>query len=87
MLVRRRDHALPGKGQQSCEQDKPSSPTGIEMTADNRRGAKSDAAHYRALFLNRPTIKQSCAFGFDIRVPAMAPPFVICCNVSRINPV
>lgn len=87
MLVRRRNHALPGKGQQSCEQDKPSSPAGIEVAADNRRGVKPDAAHYRALFLNRPTIKQSCAFGFVIRAPAMAPQFVICCIVSRINPV
>jgi hypothetical protein len=49
MLVRRRNHALPGKGQQSREQDKPSSPTGTEATADNRRGVKPDAAHYRAL--------------------------------------
>jgi hypothetical protein len=73
MQMRRRDHALPGKGQQSREQDKPPSPTGMEGAADHRRGVKSDAAHYRALFLNRPTIKQSCAFGFAIRVPAMVP--------------
>lgn len=59
----------------------------MDVTADNRHGVKSDAAHYRALFLNRPTIKQSCAFGFVMRVPAMAPHFVICCIVSRINPV
>jgi hypothetical protein len=65
MPVRLRDHALPGKGQQRREEDKPPS---SRICAGQI--LPSSAAHYRALSMNRPTIRQSRAFWLRFRTAA-----------------